>query len=238
MSKEREKEILKLLLANKKVTVSELSEKLYTSASSVRRDLARLEKQGLLKRMHGGAEILEDSLSSLKIPFAMRELEQSDAKILIAKKAIGLVSDYDVIFMDSSSSAYTLIPYLASKNHLTVITNGVKTLSKLGEYGIRAISTGGELLPSCSALVGEEAYKAIADFNANIAFFSCRGLSPKGMLTDFSESENFVRSRMIAHSQKAYLLCAGEKFNKAYFHNLCSYKDISGIISDAPVPEF
>ena len=92
MSKEREKEILKLLLANKKVTVSELSEKLYTSASSVRRDLARLEKQGLLKRMHGGAEILEDSLSSLKIPFAMRELEQSDAKILIAKKAIGLVS--------------------------------------------------------------------------------------------------------------------------------------------------
>ena len=128
MSKEREKEILKLLLANKKVTVSELSEKLYTSASSVRRDLARLEKQGLLKRIHGGAEILEDSLSSLKIPFAMRELEQSDAKILIAKKAIGLVSDYDVIFMDSSSSAYTLIPYLASKNHLTVITNGVKTL--------------------------------------------------------------------------------------------------------------
>ena len=93
MSKEREKEILKLLLANKKVTVSELSEKLYTSASSVRRDLARLEKQGLLKRMHGGAEILEDSLSSLKIPFAMRELEQSDAKILIARKAIGLVSD-------------------------------------------------------------------------------------------------------------------------------------------------
>lgn len=238
MSKEREKEILKLLLANKKVTVNELSEKLYTSASSVRRDLSRLEKQQLLKRTHGGAEILEDSISSLKIPFVMRELEQSDAKLLIAKKAIGLVNDYDVIFMDASSSAYTLIPYLASKNHLTVITNGIKTLAKLGEYGIKAISTGGELLPSCSALVGEEAFRTIADFNANIAFFSCRGLSPSGMLTDFSDSENHVRSRMLAHSEKTYLLCAGEKFNKSYFHNLCSYKDITGIISDAPVPEF
>ena len=238
MSKEREKEILKLLLAKKKVTVCELSEKLYTSASSVRRDLARLEKQGLIKRVDGGAQILEDSISSLKIPFVMRELEQSDAKILIAKKAIGLVSDYDVIFMDASSSAYTLIPYLASKNHLTVITNGVKTLSRLGEFGIKAISTGGELLPSCSALIGEEAYKTVAHFNANIAFFSCRGLSPSGMLTDFSDEENYVRLRMIERSEKSYLLCAGDKFQKSYFHNLCSYKDITGIISDSPVPDF
>lgn len=85
MSKEREKEILRLLLAKKKITVNELSNLLFTSESSIRRDLARLENQQLVKRIHGGAIIEENSISTLKIPFVMRELEQSDAKIKIAK---------------------------------------------------------------------------------------------------------------------------------------------------------
>lgn len=84
MSTEREKEILKLLLANKRVTVDELSRRLFTSESSVRRDLARLEKQQLIKRVHGGAVLEENSISTLKIPFVIRELEQSDEKIKIA----------------------------------------------------------------------------------------------------------------------------------------------------------
>ena len=237
MSKEREKEILKLLLAKKKITVNELSNLLFTSESSIRRDLARLENQQLVKRIHGGAIIEENSISTLKIPFVMRELEQSDAKIKIAKQAVEYINDYDVIFLDASSSAYSLVPFLAVKNHLTVITSGTKTLVKLGEYGIKAISTGGELLPSCQSLVGEEAYRTIESFNANSVFFSCRGLSDDGFLTDISDSENNVRRKMIAHSKNAYLMCASNKLGQKYFHNLCTVKDISKVICDTPLPE-
>lgn len=237
MSKEREKEILRLLLAKKKITVNELSNLLFTSESSIRRDLARLENQQLVKRIHGGAMIEENSISTLKIPFVMRELEQSDAKIKIAKQAIEYINDYDVIFLDASSSAYSLVPFLAVKNHLTVITSGTKTLVKLGEYGIKSISTGGELLPSCQSLVGEEAYRTIESFNANSVFFSCRGLSDDGFLTDISDSENNVRRKMIAHSKNAYLMCASNKLGQKYFHNLCTVKDISKVICDTPLPE-
>lgn len=237
MSKEREKEILRLLLARKKITVNELSNLLFTSESSIRRDLARLENQQLVKRIHGGAIIEENSISTLKIPFVMRELEQSDAKIKIAKQVIEYINDYDVIFLDASSSAYSLVPFLAVKNHLTVITSGTKTLVKLGEYGIKAISTGGELLPSCQSLVGEEAYRTIESFNANSVFFSCRGLSDDGFLTDISDSENNVRREMIAHSKNAYLMCASNKLGQKYFHNLCTVKDISKVICDTPLPE-
>lgn len=159
------------MLANKKVTVKELSKQLFASESSVRRDLVRLEKQQLIKRIHGGAVIEENSASKMRIPFFIRELEQSDAKIEMAKQAIKYVSDYDVIFLDASSSAYNLVPFLAVKNGLTVITSGIKTLLKLGEYGIRAISTGGELLSSCQSLVGEEAYKTVERYNAKSVFF-------------------------------------------------------------------
>lgn len=239
MSKEREKEILKLLLSKKKVMVNELAKLLFTSESSIRRDLANLENQHLIKRIHGGAMIEEKSVSTLKIPFVIRELEQSDAKIEIAKQAINYVNDYDVIFLDASSSAYSLVPFLAMKNHLTVITSGIKTLLKLGDYGIKAISTGGELLPACQSLVGEETYKTIESFNANAVFFSCRGLSDDGYLTDISDQENNVRRKMIAHSQNSYLLCASNKLNQKYFHNLCTVKDISKVICEVPIqPEF
>lgn len=96
--------------------------------------------------------------------------ERNDAKIDMAKQAVNYVNDYDVIFLDASSGAYNLIPFLATKNHLTVITSGIKVLLKLGEYGIKAMSTGGELLPSCQSLVGEDAYRTIECYNANICF--------------------------------------------------------------------
>ena len=231
MSKEREKEILEILLKQKNVTVKQLANILFISEPSVRRDLASLEKQHLIKRIHGGAVLEETLMSKNKIPFLIREYEQSDDKILIAQKAIEFVKDNDVVFLDASTSCYYLIPFLASKRNITVVTNGVKALTKLAEYDINTISTGGSLVNSCLALVGEEAFKTIETFNADIAFFSCRGLSCDGYLTDIAPEENNIRKRMIKNSRKAYLLCASEKFGKKYFHNLCHKDELTGIIT-------
>lgn len=236
MNKDREKNILEKLLINKKVTVKELAKSLYASEPSIRRDLASLEKQNLIKRVHGGAILEENGISEMKIPFVIRELEQSDAKIIMAKKAIEFIHDNDVIFIDASSSAYNIIPYLPLKRNLTVITSGVKALSKLGEYGIKTISTGGELLPSCLSLVGEEAYKTIESVNADSVFFSCRGLTANGLLTDISPQENYVRQKMIKQSKNAFLLCAKEKIGKKYFHNLCTVKELSAVICETQLP--
>lgn len=232
MNAEREKLILKKILKDKRVTVKELAEYLYVSEPSIRRDLASLEKQNLIKRIHGGAIIESHSTSYLKIPFAIREMEDFDAKCIIAKKASELVKDGDVIMLDASSSAYAMIPYLAEKNNITVITCGIKALIQLGEYGINVCSTGGRLLPSCMSLVDSDAMRTISEYNADIVFFSCRGISPNGNITDFSIEENLVRRSMIEHSKKAVLLCASEKLNKTYMHNLCSINDIDHIISE------
>ena len=231
MSKDREKQILEILLKQKKVSVKELADFLFISEPSVRRDLASLEKQHLIKRIHGGAVLEETMLSKNKIPFLIREYEQSSAKVLIAQKAIDLINDNDVIFMDASTSCYYLIPFLSSKRNITVVTNGVKALTKLAEYDINTISTGGTLVNSCLALVGEEAYKTIETFNADIAFFSCRGLSDDGYLTDIAPEENNIRKHMMKNSKKSYLLCASEKFGKKYFHNLCHKDELNGIIT-------
>lgn len=232
MSVDREKQILEILLKEKKVSVQELAGALFVSEPSIRRDLQSLERQNLIKRIHGGAVLDESALSKNKIPFLIREYEQSDAKTVIAKKAISLIADGDVVFLDASTSCYYLIPYLASKTNITVITNGVKALIKLAEYGIHAVSTGGTLLNNCLALVGEEAHKTIDTYNADVALFSCRGVSHEGYITDISPEENNVRKKMIRHAKRSYLLCASDKIGKAYFHNLCHTDDITGIVRE------
>lgn len=231
MSKEREKQILEMLLKRKKITVKEVANELYVSEPSVRRDFTSLEKQNLIKRVHGGAIIDESGLSKNKIPFIIRELEESSSKLVIAKRAAELVCDNDVIFLDASTSAYSIIPFLYDKRNITVVTNGVKALSRLAEYEINTISTGGKLIYSCFALVGEEAYKTVEAFNADIAFFSCRGLSDDGFLTDMSEEENNVRKRMIKNSKKSFLLCTDDKIGKKYYHNLCRESELNGVIT-------
>ena len=232
MNIEREKKILEILLKEKRATVAQLAKALFISEPSVRRDLASLEKQNLIKRTHGGAVIEETAMSKNKIPFLIREYEQSSAKRQIAQNAIEYVHDHDVVFLDASTSCYYLIPFLASKRNLTVITNGVKALTKLAEYDITTFSTGGALVNSCLVLVGEEACKTIETFRADVAFFSCRGVSEDGFLTDIAREENIVRKRMIQNSKRAYLLCATEKFGKAYYHNLCHKDEITGIIHE------
>lgn len=232
MSKEREKLILEKLLKQKKISVKEAAKELFVSEPTVRRDLISLEKQNLIKRVHGGAVIEKSALYGNKIPFTIREMEESSSKLIIAQKAANLIKDNSVVFLDASTSAYGIIPFLSSKSGITVVTNGVKALIKLAEYGINTISTGGRLIHDCYALVGEEAYKSIDAINADIAFFACRGLSDEGMLTDISVEEDYVRIRMIKNSAQSYLLCPKDKRGKKYFHNICAEKDISGVITE------
>ena len=231
MSKERDKIILELLLRNKKVTVKDLAAVLYVSEPSVRRDLAGLERQNLIKRIHGGAMIEESAVAKNKIPFKVRELEESSAKVVMAQEAAKLVEDGNIVFLDASTSTYNLIPFLEDKKNITVITNGVRALERLAEHGINTISTGGALDRDCMSLVGEEAYKTIETINADVCFFSCRGIDEDGNITDIFSAENYIRERMIRHSKRAYLICAKEKFGKKYFHNLCHKSEIDGVIS-------
>lgn len=231
MKSDREKVILEIAIRDKQVNVKKLARDLYASESSIRRDLNRLEKQNLLKRIHGGAILDENALSAIKIPFLIRELEKSDEKVQIASKAASYIQDGNVIFLDASTSAYNIIPYLAERKNIIVITNGIKALMKLAEYNINCIGTGGTVMSSCQAFIGEDSYKVIESYHADICFFSCRGLSSDGVLSDISQQENFVRQKMMQHSAKSYLLCTSDKIGKQYYHTLCVASELSGIIS-------
>lgn len=232
---EREERILNVLLEKESVSTRELAAQLYVSQPTLRRDLIKLEQMGKIVRTHGGAQLLTKPADQ-KIPFYLRQQEQNDAKSRMAARAIECIRDGDIIMMDGSTSAHTIIPLLTQFHNLIVITNSAKSAFLLGNMGIENICTGGRMITRSLCYVGEDAERTVCNYNADILFFSCRGLSMDGRLTDTSVEENALRRCMLRQSAKRVLLCDSSKIGNVYLNNLCHLSEIDDLICEEPLP--
>ncbi len=219
------------LLAQNPHSVKELSEKLFISEPTARRDIAILQKKGLLicKR---GIVTLKINSPDQRIPLFIRHLEQNEEKQAIARKAAKHIKDGYVIMLDASTTAFHLLPHLTELKNILVITNGAKTALEAASMGIRTICTGGELMSESFCYVGTDAEMVLRNYNADLAFFSCRGISNDGIISDNSILENSMRKIMIKNSKKSYLLCDNSKIGKTYLNTLCNIKDLEGMITN------
>lgn len=230
---ERLDQIVKLLGDGRMVSVSDIAKRLYVSEATVRRDLNALEKEGIVRRVYGGAVLVG---TNRDVPLMLRESEELEAKQKIGRIAAGLVKDSDVIFMDASSTVYNMIPYLKDYKNLIVITSGVKTAMALGERHIKTYLTGGRMIDNSFSMVGSHAEDLIRTLNADTLFFSCRGVTEDGRMTDASVAEAQLRQLMMRHAKRKVLLTAGTKIGRGYFYVLGQVQDMDDIICDTQVP--
>ena len=219
------------LLAQKPHSIKELAEKLFISEPTVRRDIIVLKEKGLVTSQKGIVALKTNSPDQ-RIPLFIRHLEQNEKKQSIARKALRHIKDGDVIMLDASTTAFHLLAHLTEFKNVLVITNGAKTALEAASMGIRTICTGGELMYDSFCYVGTDAESVLRNYNADIAFFSCRGISDGGIASDNSILENSMRRIMIKNSEKSYLLCDSSKLGKTYLNTLCNVKDLTGLITD------
>lgn len=227
---ERLDHIIAYLRQNQTVTVKALAKLLYASEATVRRDLNQLERQGLVKRLHGGAALLEGAAREL--PLIVRQQQNADAKRTIAAQAARHIQDGQVIFLDASSTVMHLAKHFENFENLTIITNGVKTAQELSNLPHKTYCTGGLMLHKSAAYVGDYAVDFIQHFNADLFFFSSRGLSEDGRITDASAEETHIRKVMFAQSRKKVFLYDQSKLGQLYCYNLCRLNQVDDYISD------
>ena len=233
---EREQEIINILLKRQSIGNNELAKELFISTPTLRRDLDKMERKGLIVRTHGACS-LNKKLADEKIPLYFREQEHNSAKIKMGKMAVNYIKTGDFIMMDSSTSAYNMVPFLKGFNDVIVITNGAKTSHTLGTMSIKNISTGGHMITESLAYVGPEAMHAVQRYNADVFFFSCRGVSDDGWLTDTSVEENELRREMMKRAKKKVFLCDSSKFGQGCFNNLCHISEVDEVVCDESLPE-
>ena len=220
----RQKLILELLEEKNFLTVTAIAEHTYTSPSSIRRDLAKLENLSLLKRTHGGASFIGESA---KAPHLNQRMTKNViGKRKIAKKAANLLADGQTIMLDGSSTAAFLIPYIAKHKDVTVFTNNISTALDAINYGIKTHCIGGKSINCSAVLGGPECYNAICSVKADILFFSTAAISSDAILSDPTEEENYIRTLMIKNARKTVFLCDSEKFGKDSVYKLISLDEI------------
>lgn len=227
---ERLEKIQDILAERNTMSVRHLAELLFVSETTIRRDLNELERQGLVKRIHGGVVLLAGP--NRELPLYMRERQNSEAKELIASRALTHIHNGQVLFFDASSTVQRMVRHLTQFRDLTIITNGLKTAQELSSLSHNVYCTGGLQLHNSSAYVGHIAERTVREFSADLFFFSSRGLSETGKITDASAEETQLRRVMFEQSEKRIFLCDSSKFGNTYCHNLCRLEQVDAMISD------
>lgn len=232
---ERQDKILEILAKRKAVTVDELCAELYSSGATIRRDLAALESNRLIHRTHGGAVFMDGT--GKDFPLTLRESENMFQKEKIASKILPDIRDGMTLFMDSSSTTAVLASKLNGFKNLRVVTNGIKTCNILSEKdGITVYCTGGKLRENAKSLVGSAALRSVEGIYADIAIFSCRGVSPDAGFTETNEDEAELKRAYMKNASHTALLCDSSKFGKKYFQKIGDLSELWKLVSDIELP--
>lgn len=231
LKSEREQELLQLLQETGYSSVRALSQRLYTSESTIRRILAELSRKGLVRRSYGGVEPLEHF--SPAAAFHARAKEHTDAKEEIARKAAELVPDGSIVFLDQSTSAYYLAEALQRKKGLTVVTNNIEIASLLSRTDFDIFVSGGQLSRQMRmCLVGEDAHSTFRQIHGDFAFFSARSLSDDGIVSDCNREEICVRNAMLKNAKYKVFLCDSSKFGSLSGFRQCHLSQLDFLISE------
>lgn len=233
---ERRNKILEILQKDGRVVVSDLGLLFKVTEETIRRDLEKLEKDGLAKKTYGGA-ILVDNLS-IDLPYTVRMKTNVDSKEAIARKVSDLIDDGDHLMLDASSTAIFVAKHLKYKRNLTVITNSIEILLELsGVPGCKVLSTGGVLKEGSLSLIGYQAEKMINSFHVNKTIISAKGLDLKKGITDSNESEVHIKKLMLEAANTKILIADSSKFDRISFTKICDYNEIDMLVTDSALDE-
>ncbi|MCY4465810.1 MAG: DeoR/GlpR family DNA-binding transcription regulator [Chloroflexi bacterium] len=233
---ERRAVIIQALGARGRVSVSELSQLIRVSDMTIRRDLEALEREGLLRRIHGGAV----SVTSLSYepPYILRKEQNSAAKVRIGRKAASLLNEGETIILDVGSTAVEVARALKGRVNLTVLTSNLRAAAILAdEPGIVLLLTGGRARAGERSLVGHLAVRTFNELVFDVFIMGVAGIHPDYGVTDYNMDEAQVKRTAIRASQRRIITADSSKLGKVAFAKLCDLDDIDVIVTDDGAPD-
>ncbi len=228
---ERRNLILEKLQEEKRVVVSELSQLYNVSEETIRRDLEKLDKDGLAVKSYGGAVINEST--SIDMPFNVRKKKNVTGKQKIAEIVADMIQDGDHIAMDASTTGVFIAKAMKQKERITIVTNSIEIVIELADVSDwNIISSGGKLKEGYLALVGPKAIEALGTYNAEIAIISGKGLDLERGLTDGNEEFAQPKRMMLKSARHRIIAVDKTKFGQIAFAKIADFSDMDIIVTD------
>lgn len=231
---ERRQHVVNEIIKRHTVTIQELAHKFSVSEMTIRRDLAELEKAGLVESVHKGAK--SPSLSPFELSYTQRELMEVDAKRAIGHAAAQLVKENEVIALDGSTTTLQVARNLIDRKNLTIYTNGIRVAIELAQRpGIRTILTGGEIYLSVS-LVGHLARAAFEKIHVDKLILSVTGITEDLGLSGPSDVDADIKAAMIAAADQVILVADHTKFGRKSYMRVAALDALDVVVTDEQAP--
>lgn len=220
----------------KSATNKELMEHFDISMQTLRRDLKELEDRKFLKKIYGGVVICEDQLQQNSIlDINSRKITNIDSKIKIGRLAATLVEDGDIIFVDSGTTAFHLIPFLTSVKNVTIVSHSLLVMFAISELtNVTSICLGGIYNPTTWTFDADTSFN---QYNYNKAFISTVGISINKGLTNTDYKEGVMKRHVIENSNQTFILADASKMGNVAFNHFADLFDIDAIITDTKPEE-
>lgn len=237
LQQERHEQILARLNTEGKVRVKELANDFEVTEDCIRKDLTALEKEGLLKRIHGGAMQVRKNLHAFHVDERMN-VRLSQKKV-IAQKAVELIEENTVVFLGISTVNLELAKCIYQKNiPLTIVTNmiDIMQLFTQGEHKVNLIFIGGHFNRGKDGFIGSLAIKQIQNYRFDLSFIGTVGINiHEGQVTTYDDEDGITKKEVIDASKKSYLVAESEKFNLDGNYVFGHLSDFSGYIGDQEI---
>ncbi len=230
---ERENAILELLKQKETVKIKEIMKELNISEATARRDLSALEKRELVKRVHGGAILIEKNSFLKDLNVQYRKDICRDEKEKIAKFAASLVKDGSCIYLDAGTTSEKMIKYLKGKN-IKIVTNGLNFIDEIEKLKIETYLVGGKIKSKTSCTVGFPAVNFLKNFNFDYVFMGANAFNKDGYSTPDVE-EAMVKGTAVSRGENIFFLCDHTKLEKNSFVTFSKLCD-GILITDKELP--
>jgi DeoR/GlpR family transcriptional regulator of sugar metabolism len=212
LKEERRQLILEILNKEQKVIASDLINRFMVSEDTIRRDLKELDNQGLIRRVHSGALKIGPPVTD----FAQREDLLNDAKIAIAKKALPLIKNNQVIIIDGGTTNLRLVNQLPKTLSATVITNSPPIATALKPYeNIEIIMVGGTLYKQSMVNLGPDTIEALSLMRADLYIMGIYNIDSQIGISVPTLNEAFVKRKMASISTEIIGLVTADKIGTA-----------------------
>jgi len=228
---QRRDKTLEMLKERGRVTVSELAEKFDISEVTIRSDLTEMEREGLLRRVYGGA------VSSKRASYEMLLNDRMDInkeeKIRVAKACAELINDGDTLMVDFGTTIRYLARELAERSNLTVVTNALLVAQEfVYSRTVNVIMLGGDFDFQYQFTYGIDAINQLQKYRADKTILGTDGVGVNHGLTTYHHQEVEVSRLMIERSNEVIVVADYSKIGKEGFSNTTGISSIDTLVTN------
>jgi DeoR/GlpR family transcriptional regulator of sugar metabolism len=209
LREQRMRAIVGLVRRRGAVSVAELAERFDVSEMTIRRDLQFLHDRDEVERTHGGAIALDRQLD--EPPWTHRLGENSEAKAAIGAHVARSIPDGATVFLGSGTTTLSVADELASRQHLTVITNALPIATALAAAAVDVLVVGGFLRQREMSLIGHLAERAMEELRCDEVVMGMRGVHPQHGLTSEHLAELVTDQAIMRTSDRLTIVADGSK---------------------------